>query len=459
MSQVEETQAIDELKTAVHALQETVADYRAQSVDREMLENVIVDVLAKQDAADKRRSFRPSNQGVEDLEALGLDGAKRLDALMSRRAADVAPFVRQSREDIERFQRTSDQLLIVSAITGKKPKETRFYSERFLPELNAAVNTDNAGQGADWVPRELSPNLIDRVELQLKVVGLFQSVPMPTQPYDLPGRAVSRTKLAQGVQNDADTAQTGMKKIQIASRKVTFSAKKFWGEALVSKEAEEDAIMAQLPLIESELQRFMAYDIEDTAINGDTAGTQDTGWAADDPRKNWDGLRKLALAAAKTDFAGAKLTVSGLRGNRKKMGKYGVDPNELAHILSINEYIDILDDTAVLTLEKYGPQATVLRGELGSVDSVPIIVSEAMRTDLNVSGVFDNVTKTRTVAITVYRPGFGVGERRGLTIQILRELYAEYDQDAVTISVRRAFQPLQPATTEPIVAVTYDVNI
>jgi hypothetical protein len=35
------------------------------------------------------------------------------------------------------------------------------------------VNTDNAGEGADWVPTGLSPNLIDRVELQLKVLALF----------------------------------------------------------------------------------------------------------------------------------------------------------------------------------------------------------------------------------------------------------------------------------------------
>jgi hypothetical protein len=68
-----------------------------------------------------------------------------------------------------------------------------------------------------------------------------------------------------------------------------------------------------------------------------------------------------------------------LRGNRKKMGKYGVDPNELAHILSINEYIDLLSDTAVFTLEKYGPNATILTGELAKVDNVPVIVSEAVR--------------------------------------------------------------------------------
>jgi HK97 family phage major capsid protein len=456
----EHTDAVEDLKKAVHELSANVIEFKKGAVDRDTVANIVSDMFEKQQAADEtapRRSVTPPD--TLPLEALGKVGAARFEALHTTRAAAVAPLVRESAEEIAHFQSAGDKLLLISAIRDVDPRATKFYNDSYRPLLEAAVNTQNVGEGADWVPTELSPTLIDRVELQLKVMALFQSMPMPTQPYELPGRAVSRKKLGQGVENDADTAQTLAKKIQIASRKVTMSAKKFWGEALVSKEAEEDAIMAQLPLIEDELQRYMRFDLEDTGINGDTAGAQDTGWAADDPRKNWDGLRKLALAAAKTDFAGAKLNVSGLRGNRKKMGRYGVDPLELAHILSINAYIDLLDDTSLLTLEKYGPQATILKGELGSVDSIPVIVSEAVRTDLNVTGVFDNVTKTRTEAITVYRPGFAVGERRGLTIEILRELYSEADQDAVKISVRRAFTAIQPATTEPIVSVLYNVNI
>lgn len=450
-------QAIEELKTSVHALNESVLGFKEGAVDRETVENIVTDLLEKQAKADEAtpRSFKPSDSV---LDALGKTGEARLEALHSTPAHAIAPLVRESAEEIQAFQQAGDRLLLLSAIMDADPRETKFFGDTYVPMLNAAVNTANATQGAEWIPRDLSANLIDRVELQLKVMALFSNVPMPTNPFDLPGRAVARTKLAKGVENAGDTGQTGAKKIQIASRKVTLTAAKFWGEALVSKEAEEDAIIAQLPLIESELQRFMAYDIEDTGINGDTAGTQDTGWASDDPRKNWDGLRKLALAGAKTDGANAALTVAMLRGNRKAMGKYGVSPADLAHVLSINAYIDVLSDPAVFTLEKYGPHATILTGELGQVDAIPVIVSEAVRTDLNATGVFDNVTTNRTEAITVYRPGWATGERRGLTIEILRELYSEFDQDAVKVSVRRAFAALQPAATEKIVAVTYNVK-
>lgn len=460
----EHNAAVEDLKKAVHDLNENVLEFKKDAVDRDTVANIVSDLLEKQAEAAKtapRASVTPEDAGLA-LEALGKQGVDRLVALHTMRSASIAPIVRASREEIDHFQKAGDKLLLISAIRGVKPQETRFYNEEYKPLIEAAVNTTGAGAGAEWIPKELSPQIIDRVELQLKVLALFGSIPMPTNPYDLPGRAVSRTKLARGVENTADTGQTLAKKIQIASRKVTMSAKKFWGEALVSKEAEEDAIMAQLPLIEDELRRFMGYDLEDTAINGDTAAALDTAggfYLTDDPLKNWDGFRKMVLAAAKTDGGNAAASVAKLRVNRKVMGKYGVNPQDLAHVLSINAYIDLLSDTSLLTLEKYGPNATILTGELGKVDNVPVIVSEAVHTDLNATGVYDNVTTNRTEAITVYRPGFATGERRGLTVEILRELYSEADQDAVKVSVRRAFVALQPTATEKTIAVTYNLSI
>jgi HK97 family phage major capsid protein len=457
----EYTAALDELKGGVATLTAAVEGYRKDAVDRSTVEAIVTDLLEKQAKAEEkapRRSFEPSDTVAE---ALGKQGVERLAALHETPARDIAPLVSKSKEEITHLQQQGDRLLLISAIRGVKPQATRFYSDSYRPLINAAINTDNAGEGADWVPTMLSPDLIDRVELQLKVLALFGETPMPSNPYELPGRSVDRKKLARGVQNDADTAQTAVKKIQIGSRKVTLTAKKFWGEALVSKEAEEDAIIAQMPLIQDELQRYLRFDLEDAALNGDTAAALDTAagfYLADDPLKNWDGLRKLALAAAKTDAGNVALTAAMTRTNRKKMGKYGVDPLELAHIVSIAGYIELLSDAATLTLEKYGPLAVVLTGELAKVDNVPVIVSEKMHDDLNATGVYDNVTTNRTECITVYRPGFTQGTRRGLTIEILRELYSEFDQDAVKVSTRKALAAIQPAATEPIVAITYNAS-
>jgi HK97 family phage major capsid protein len=461
-----DTTAMEELKGLVATLNENVEEYRKGSVDRETVENIVAELVqAQAEAQPDRRALTAPDTDVE-RELHGKQGVERLALLQTLPAREVAPLVKTSVEDVVAFQEVCDKAVLLNAILGERDenpielKDTRFYSNSFLPTLNAAMNTANAAEGAEFIPRELSPNLIDRVELTQKVIALFPAIPMPTNPFDIPGRPVARKKLAKGDEQVADTGQTGAKKVQIASRKIVLAAKKFWGEALVSKEAEEDAIIAMLGFIQSELVRYMGYDLEDAGINGDTAAAQDTQggfYAADDPLRNWDGLRKLCPAGSKTDGANAKTAVAHLRANRKKMGVYGVDPTQLAHILSINSYIDLLDDTAVLTLEKYGANATILTGELGRVDNVPLIVSEAVHANLNAVGVVDGVTTNRTQALTVYRNGFATGQRRGLTVEVLRELYSEYDQDAVKVSQRRAFAALFPTATEKVVAMVYNL--
>jgi hypothetical protein len=134
-----------------------------------------------------------------------------------------------------------------------------------------------------------------------------------------------------------------------------------------------------------------------------------------------------------------------------------VRSDQLVHIVGMGSYLNLLSDTNVQTVDKYGPNATILTGELGKIDGAPIIVSEYVRADLNATGVYDGVTTNRSAAISINRRGFFVGERRGMTVQVLRELYAEFDQDAVLCSVRKAFEPRFPAATEPIVAVTYNL--
>jgi hypothetical protein len=247
-----------------------------------------------------------------------------------------------------------------------------------------------------------------------------------------------------------------------ATRKIVLTAVKLGAEVIVSKELEEDSIIAVIPMVQQELADWLVADIEDAVINGDATAAHQDSDVTDftdpaDPRTAWDGLRLLTLAGQKTDLSNAVLTAAALRTNRSKMAKYGTRSDQLAHLCAIRSYINLLADPNVLTLDKYGPNAPILTGELAKVDGIPIIISEYVRQDLNASGVFDGVTTNRTIALTVNRNAWLLGERRGVTVQVLRELYAESDQDAIIASLRKAFVPRYPATTEPIVALTFNI--
>jgi len=456
---------LERVAQSVSELAEAVEESRGEQYDRDKIAEIVTETMDAQRAADeetnRRNGYRPGDDvDVTDEDVRGLRSAtpqERAAKIHSRSASRVASVINRSVEQISEFHRAADNLLFVSAALGVDPRETKYFDEEYIPSLRA-LDTATTAEGTEYVPTGLSASLIERVALQLRVAALFPAIPMPTQPFEIIGRGVSRVRTGKLAQNTADTGQTGAKKITPATRKITLTAVKFAGEMLVSKEAEEDAIIAMLPFMQEELVDFLAADIEDAIINGDTAGShQDADvTASDDPRKNWNGLRKLALAGAKTDGSNAAPTVAMTRVSRKKLGKYGIQVSDLAHITSMSAYIQLLSDTNVITIDKYGPAATILTGELGKVDGVPVVVSEYVRQDLNATGVQDGVTTNRTETLTVNRRGYLIGDRRETSIQVLRELYAEYDQDAILATIRKAFTPRFPSATETTVAITYN---
>lgn len=475
-------QVVEELKGSVATLTRAVEDFQKDKLDRSTIESIAAEVISKQREANetlvRKSGFQPNDDLVEreedGLPALKVRGKEfstnqKLDRMHQMSTRKAANWSGRSEGDVAHFHEVSDNLVLIGAVLGNAAdaerrhfdvRETQYFQEEYLPAVRA-VSASGAATGAEFVPTLFSDSLITRINLQLRVAALFSTLAMPSNPYKLPAKSVSRQRTGTHAEQTADTGQTKTHVATPGTRNLTLTAVKLAARMLVSKEAEEDSIIPVLGWMQDELVDYLSADIEDALINGDTAGAQDTQaafYAADDPRKAWDGLRKLTQAGQKTDGANAALTVAMLRNNRKNMGKYGITPQQLAHVLSIGEYISLLSDPAVFTLEKYGPQATILTGELGSVDSVPLIISEYVYSTLNATGIVDGVTTNRTEALTVNRKSFVIGERRALNVEIGRELYMESDQDLLQATLRKAFAPLYPVATEPVVALTYNVQ-
>lgn len=461
---------IDDVMQSVATLSQAVADMNENRVDRSTVEAIVQDAVGQ--AQQVQGGYQPESLLLDEQgnpidverEVLGRTPADRMRAMVDLPVRDVAAVLNRDVEVIEHFRQASDHLVILSTILGAQgkisdPRELSFYGSHYAPAMNAAMDTQTATEGLEWVPRDLSSSLIERINLELKVLDLFAEISMPTNPYDIPALAVARKRLGRGVENTADTGQTTVKKITPNTRKATLTAAKFWGEGLISKEATEDSLIPALATLEDELIDYLSADLEDTAQNGDAQGAHrdSDSNSSDDPRKNWDGLRQIAAAnSAQRDHGGGDLSAAGLRLNRKLMGKYGVDPSNLAHIIGMGPYIDLLSDSNLQTVDKYGANATLLSGELARVDGVPIIVSEYARGDLNATGVYDGATTTRSVAITAHKKSLFRGVRRGVTVEYLRELYSEADQDAIKVSTRQALA--ERYSGEKTIAASYNVD-
>jgi hypothetical protein len=181
------------------------------------------------------------------------------------------------------------------------------------------------------------------------------------------------------------------------------------------------------PQIEAMLREtLIAEMIEsevDVLINGDVSGThQDADVTlADDRRKAFSGLRKLAGKTYNNE--NEIFEIATINKMQELLGRYGRGKvSELLLLVSPSVARQLRDAEQIQTLDKFGPQASVLTGEAGKVNGISTIETDFVRSDLNATGVFDNVTKDRTIAI-LFNPNFlywGVPSKpeRSLSVKI-----------------------------------------
>jgi HK97 family phage major capsid protein len=364
-------------------------------------------------------------------------------------------------------QAEADKMYILANVLHRPVKSLKRYANfrkmfsGIGGEFAKALDSTTAGGVDEWVPTQMSPNLIEKIRLQLKVAALFPTITMPSNPYELPIEVGNINSFLQP-ENTGDTGQTIIPVGDDASisGKTTFTAKGHATRVLVSKEATEDSVVAILPFLQNRIVLALAQGREDFTLNGDTNGThEDTDiTAAQARRKIALGLRAMTndnTATHQLDLS--TLSLNTLLDLRALMGVYGANPADLAWIVSFKAATALMKVDVLQTLDKIGPRAVVLAGQIGEILGSPVILSEYVRQDLNASAIYE-ASATKTVIHCVHRNGLAYGDRSNVTTQLLTELYAVYNQNALLATERVDFQPLFPIASNVVVATGINVG-
>jgi HK97 family phage major capsid protein len=425
-----------------------------------------LDELKKADPGIRKGRF--DTKDATDILKASTDKGEAIQKMLSTPTMDST---------VKSFQQANDNVYLLSQMLNKDPRDLKCFKE--LQEhpimktatdayggAGAAMPTASTHFGADYIPLGFSAELIDYVRLQLKVAALHRRINMPTPQYKMPVHGgTDITAYLVGETLTVATPEGRPTASRPTSTAITLDAKKIGSLVYFSEEITEDSIVPVVPFLKDSMARSMAFAQENAVINGQKTGTIDTGDApaASDVRAAWDGYRYKVQAAAKVDCSG--WTVGGtyaqgaayLRSMRAKMGKYGVDPNNLAYVTSISGYHKILGITEVLRLNEYGPNATILSGELGKFDNIPIIVSEYVREDMNAVGVYDGVTTSKTVIMLVHTPSFLFGDRRAITVKTWD--MPQDDAHLLVCHQRLDFKSVYDASTNYIVSLGYNLAV
>lgn len=325
-----------------------------------------------------------------------------------------------------------------------------------------------ASFGDEWVPDLWSAQIWQRARLENTVLPLFQAVEMPSNPFELPIEGADPVvyyvpETSGEAQLTLDGAASAIPDSKIGSGKVTLTAKKLALRVGFSAELVEDAVVPVLNLYRQQAMRAILDSIDQVLLNGDTTASASGNINLDDAQPPatarylaFDGLRKLPLVTttANRADAGGTVDLAKLRAARFKMpGRYSARPSDLSWIVDGGTYAKLLGLEQFLTMDKAGPHATALTGQIGLMDGAPVVVSAEMpltEADGKVSATPGNNTKG--TALCVYRPGWVVGYRRRIAVSVDHLPY--YDSYQLTATVRLAFASYDAAAASALYNIT-----
>jgi hypothetical protein len=382
-------------------------------------------------------------------------------------APRIAEFRPDDRSVIRSFQETVAEMAIVGMMVDKDANTSskgfevarglRQYEDRWS-HIMRAMDTDTASEGTEWIPTGIGASLHEAVRVSGKIAPLFESIQIPTNPWKWPVEGGDLTAYRVG-EPTSDTA-TKVAASTAGTVAPTFDAEIFGARTLWSKSLEADSAIAIAGYQQRKIVQAFVDAEEKAILDGDTDGThQDTDVDAlgtTDARWAWDGLRKKGIAqtvVTNTTCTAAKLAIL-----RAGMGKWGVNPTDLVFIIGVSNYLTLLQDSNLLTVDLYGQNATLLNGEVGRIHGSPVVVSEHVREDLNASGVDDGITATKTYMLCVNRNEWAMGHRMPIDIETNDSIYAETYQRVAVGFRRQDFQSIASAATNDDTAISYNVT-
>jgi HK97 family phage major capsid protein len=319
-----------------------------------------------------------------------------------------------------------------------------------------------AAFGDEWVPDLWSAQIWRRARQDNVILPLFQSVEMPSNPFELPAEGADPTvsfvtettdeaHLTLGAGNPIPASKIGSKKIRLDAKKLALRVG-------FSAELVEDAVVPVLNIYREQAMRAIADSIDHVLLNGDTAAAGNVNLdggtpAADLKYRAFDGVRKLALGN-NVNAAGVP-TLALLRAARFAMPtRHAARPSDLAWIVDGSTYASLLGLSEFLTMDKAGPMATALTGQIGFADGAPVLLSAEMPDGVAANGKVSSTSGNNATgsAICVYRPGWFVGYRRRINVSV--DYIPYYDSYQLTATVRLAFAPFDTEVASALRNVT-----
>lgn len=315
-----------------------------------------------------------------------------------------------------------DVLVMLGMIKNMPIDQTRLGKKHFAHAAKAVNSSSSIQVSSEAYETEFSTNLIRDIQAELVIAPLFQEITMNTANLTIPINP-SRRNATWVDSTDFGKAGSSGSELSVALTEKTLKTFKLAAKVYLTEETDEDVIIAMVPILRQHLVEAHANAIDTAFLLGSGTGQ---------PK----GLVKQAEAASIIETSTAnmstKVTAKMILKGRRKLGLFGVNRSDLVAIVSQDAYWDLIEDDEWADVNLVGAEyATKLKGEVGNVYGMPVLVSNA----------FEAKALDKTFAVIVNKTNFMVARQRGATVK------TDFDVE----KDRRVFVATQRLNLEPLI--------
>jgi len=440
----EEIKMSEEVKTPevdLEAFAKKVAEETAAKIAMKQAESKAAEEKAAQEAAEKAQAEAEvkaqQEEEVQSAIRVGVEsGADRLmadiEAKLAEKDAKTEEVILQYKKDLEEKNeeltkiRESKRVFSDRAKSGdlsamgkdlmyghmlgvytQKGWNTR-YGQGILEKAGIEYTT-NAGD----IDQEVATQIEKEVMLQYRLAQIFREIQMNSQSMVLPlqndvDAAIFATtgENAVGTGSTTGLAEAGGTAGTFEANQTILQAHRMISTTFMDNHIDEEVLVNLMPMLTEGVARAHAKAVDNMVLNGNASSPAITGLEGFATASS-GGALDLDGASVATGNS-ATLTAALLLDARKDMGKYGIDPSDVAFVVSQKRYYDLIADPGFADITDVGSDvATKLVGQIGAVYGSPVIISDN----------FEAESAGNTAAYAVAYRNYAIPRLRGVTVE------------------------------------------
>ena len=399
---------------------------------------------------------------VQDVEAKIAEKDAEMDEVIKQHAAEL----KEKSDEIEKMReskrvfanRDSNDLasnkkeLLEAHILGKitrKGWDTSF-GKNVLQKAGVTFDATSAA-GIDV---NVSQAFEEEVRLEQKVAPLFREIQVASGATVLP--IAPDTENANfnntGLETTANLLEeSGASDNNYNVNRVLLQAFRLVSGTFIANDTDEQVVISVLPIITSALARAHAKAIDSAILLGNSSFVGLVGGAGTDGSGSF--LAGDSTLVTDPDASGSSdaVTSGNLLSIRSEMGKYGMNPADVAYIVGLDQYYNLIADAGFSDVSEVGSDLALKRlGVVGAIYGSPVIATDVLAQGTKETGAF-----TGTAALAVNVRNYVIPRLKGVSIETDYEVAGQ--RTAIVASQSLGFNELVAGTTnnEPAVRIEY----